>query len=224
MKGALVCFEGIDGSGKSTLAETLVLHLRSEKRDAVLVTRQSTPIDRAAAERLSLLRQMLWDYPTSCRIRHLGDRHLIALMSSWFHLFDRCVIQPELRAGRIVITDLWTNKYIARFRLKKSFQAEPYFEGLTNPDLILFLKVSPSLALARKGTPKLTETGMSDIEYPNQSDAFIRYQQKVALELESLHKSNWLVIEASEAPGEIVQHIMNSQKMKNHLNLKMSFS
>jgi dTMP kinase len=182
-KGFLVCFEGIDGSGKSTVALSVKRQLCEMGIPALLVDR-SIGVDcpAFARDRLVTIAQLLWHYSADVPVRKLGDRHLIHLLVSWFHLFDRWVLRPHLERPQVVLVDAWAYKYVARFALKHDFDAavvESWFEGLSRPDLILLLLITPAKAWLRKLAARSTEADVAEGELVEPGQRFLEYQERV---------------------------------------------
>jgi len=188
-RSGLVCILGIDGSGKTTLARNLVAALRAEGVEAVYRDRHSLSGNPAYDERLYVLASSLWNYDDPEVLRTAGDLHLWFLFLAWLTLFDRVVVEPDLAAGRVVVTDLWWHKYAARFMLKDAFPRSLLSETkqlVTSPDLLLMLHVEPGVAFARKRELKATERGQLDGFAANDPGAFTHYQaatQEKMLEL-----------------------------------------
>lgn len=208
-KGCLVCFEGIDGSGKTTIAHSVKQQLLTEGVPSILVSRNYLiGCPDFAESRLRVLGELLWDYPDNLPVRVLGDRHLIHLLVSWFQLFDTWVIQPLLDAPGVVLIDTWFYKYVARFTLKQDFSGatvQSWFDGLTIPDVVLWLSTQPDTALRRKGKPRQTEfeqvpgNNVSNIE-----ECFLTYQTGVQAALAEFAISNqWKKIDATPSIEEV---------------------
>jgi hypothetical protein len=134
-KGILVCFEGIDGSGKSETAASVHKELQSIGVPATRLDRNCTDgCPDFVVDRLSALKELLWNYPQSTSVRAYGDRHLIHLLISWFHCFDEWVIRPRIVVPQVVLLDTWIYKYVARFALKPAFNESALlssFDGLS---------------------------------------------------------------------------------------------
>ena len=93
LRGCLVCFEGIDGSGKSTVAQSVRDQLRMSGLPSVLIDRKYVDgCPELVRSRLLAISEMVWDYPDNVQVGFLGDRHLIHLLVSWFHLSNDCLL------------------------------------------------------------------------------------------------------------------------------------
>jgi thymidylate kinase len=150
---------------------------------------------------------MLWHYPRDCTIQRLGDRHLIHLLVSWFHLFDACVLRPHLEANEVVLVDRWFYKYVARFALKPAFHAtdvETWFDGISVPDVVFSLVLAPEIAWLRKPQERLTESDGRGSRDADRKRNFVDYQTNVQ-EILSVYalRHHWRRIESSRPLDEV---------------------
>jgi thymidylate kinase len=225
--GRLICFEGIDGAGKTTVSNALAQRLRMEGTAAQFVSRTTVAQDSLAAERLSVLGKFLWDYPVGTDVRSLGDSHLILLMASWFHLFDRFVVRPALSES-VVVTDFWFHKYLARFRAKQADPVDHLFHGLSKPDCVVFLAVTPDIAAKRKLSYSATE---ADIAAGGSKAAFIAFQTSVLEQLFALADASWRTVrsegdfnEVLEASLAAVRNVIGSRPLEQMVSRTSSLS
>ena len=201
-----ICFvsvQGIDGAGKTTVARRIVEDFNRSGVSVEYVHRLSVPDSNEASERLRLIGDLLWNYPSGLKVADLGDHHLVFLMASWYHLFDKFVITPALRSGRIIITDQWVDKYLARFRVKGLDWVGGIFDSLTVPDVTLLLDVPPEVAAARKFSYRATETNADDCSHSQ----FLDFQGKVRHQLTVACKSNWQVIDANRSLESVIESV-----------------
>jgi thymidylate kinase len=153
--------------------------------------------------------EMLWDYPEDEPVHQLGDHHLIHLLVSWFHLFDKWVLRPHLITPQVVLMDTWFYKYVARFMLKPDFFGTPvqsWFNGLTTPDIIFWLSTDPETAWHRKGKAKETELCARGRSIQDERSSFIEYQTRVQKGLDNIAKgkgNRWKRINASPPIHEV---------------------
>lgn len=102
-RGILISFEGIDGSGKSTQARMLFEHLAKRHRN-VLFLREPGGTQVSEAIRAILLDN---------RHKQMSPRaELLLFLAARAELVDK-VIAPALQAGRIVITDRFSDSTFA---------------------------------------------------------------------------------------------------------------
>lgn len=155
MQGLFISFEGIDGAGKSSHIDTLAQALRAAGRQVTL-TREpgGTPL----AEKLrALLLHEAMDALTETLLVFAARRD---------HL--RCVIEPALARGEVVLCDRFTDATFAYQGAGRGFDLSvlSYMERLAqtgvglqpdlmrNPDLTLWFDVPPEVAAARLATAR----------------------------------------------------------------------
>ena len=126
MKGYFISVEGGDGSGKSTQMQKIEAYL-TEMGQEVLLTREpgGTPM----AEKI---REMILD-PANRDLTGRAEMLLYAAARAQ-HVEEK--ILPALRAGKTVLSDRFTDSRIAT--------------GGVEPDLTIFLNITPAAGMARK--------------------------------------------------------------------------
>ncbi|MBS0391115.1 MAG: dTMP kinase [Proteobacteria bacterium] len=154
-QGLFITFEGIDGAGKSSHIDTLARALRAAGR-SVTLTREpgGTPL----AEKLrALLLHEDMDALTETLLVFAARRD---------HL--RCVIEPALARGEVVLCDRFTDATFAYQGAGRGFDLGvlTYMERLAqtglalepdlmrNPDLTLWFDVPPEVAAERLATAR----------------------------------------------------------------------
>ncbi|KQR62536.1 dTMP kinase [Acidovorax sp. Leaf160] len=174
--GLFITFEGIDGAGKSSHIDALAAALRGQGRQ-VVVTREpgGTPL----AEKLrTLLLNDAMDPLTEALLVFAGRRD---------HL--RCVIEPALARGDVVLCDRFTDATFAYQGAGRGFdirllsilermaQAASAPEGdfIRNPDLTLWFDLPPADAAARLAAARTPDRFESQPE-----DFFARVAQGYA--------------------------------------------
>jgi len=148
--GYFVSFEGIDGAGKSTHIESFakLLQDRYPSREVVM-TREpgGTPLGEQ-------LRKLLLDAPM-----HLETEALLMFAARHEHIAQ--VIEPALQAGKIVISDRFSDASFAYqgggrgLSLSKLNELELWVQGrhngtLLQPDLTILFDLPGSVAEARR--------------------------------------------------------------------------
>jgi len=148
--GYFVSFEGIDGAGKSTHIDAFgkLLQERYPNREVVM-TREpgGTPLGEQ-------LRKLLLDAPM-----HLETEALLMFAARREHIAQ--VIEPALQAGKIVISDRFTDASFAYqgggrgLNLEKLNELELWVQGRQNgillqPDLTILFDLPGSVAEARR--------------------------------------------------------------------------
>jgi len=143
MRGRFVTVEGIDGAGKSTHVQWIAQFLR--KRAPVRLTRE--PGGTVLGERL---RDLLLD---PAHTPHPETEALLMFAARREHLAR--VVLPALEAGEWVLCDRFTDATFAYqgwargVELGKLAVLEQWVQGDLQPDLTLYLDVSPELARSR---------------------------------------------------------------------------
>ena len=155
--GFFVSFEGIDGAGKSTHIESFakLLQDRYPSREVVM-TREpgGTPLGEQ-------LRKLLLDAPM-----HLETEALLMFAARREHIAQ--VIEPALQAGKIVISDRFTDASFAYqgggrgLSLSKLNELELWVQARENgtllqPDLTILFDLPGSVAEARRSKVRVPD-------------------------------------------------------------------
>ncbi len=200
----LIAFEGIDGAGKTTLSSAVAAHLRSAGTDVELFHKKTMPdgADPYVREHLAGLAHLLWAGADRQPIHLLGDEHWVRLMASYFAAVHETVVKPASAAGKVVVTDNWYYKFFSRMSINTGYPMESFtrvFDGVGEPDLVVYLDVSPATAAARKQEFTIGEQGGHVRSAEGASSGFVDYQTDVASFYEQLARERgwrWLT------PGE----------------------
>ena len=153
--GRFITFEGIDGAGKSSHIDALAEALR-QRGHTVLLTREPGGTPLAEAIRTLFLQQEM-DALTEALLVFAGRRD---------HL--RCVIQPALARGEVVLCDRFTDATFAYqgggrgFDLAVLAQLEAWVQqqgegGLLQPDLTLWFDIPAATAAARRAAARAAD-------------------------------------------------------------------
>lgn len=204
-RGREITVTGIDGAGKSTLAAHLHQALNDAGHPTILVGKHHTdvPTDKELSTYVDRLNQLV--YRRDARVAQAcGDHYWLLALAAWYTLQDTLVIQPALAAGTHVILDNAHHKILARYAINPNVSTsltEQVFAHLTEPDLVVFLRIGARDALARKGTFTSLETGHS-----GRGDAdFIRYQDTVLAQLgEQARRGGWLCLNVTDMDPDAV--------------------
>lgn len=192
--GRFICFEGGDGAGKSTQVELLTAEFERRGRD-VLVTRQpgGTPLGEQIRELV-------------LHGKHVSPRAEALLFAADKAHHVEELIRPALAAGRIVITDRYTDSSIAYQGAGRDLGADEICElqhwavaGLL-PDLTIVLDVTPEMGRARRGE-------VHD-RLESEADGFHTVVRRGFLELAARDPDRYLVIDAGLPPDEIHARVM----------------
>ncbi|WP_055483434.1 dTMP kinase [Sphaerimonospora mesophila] len=197
-RGWQITVTGIDGAGKSTLAARLHYALVDAGHPAILVGKHTTavPMDPDLSAYLDRLNELI--YRRDARIaQSCGDHYWLLALAAWYSLQDKVMIQPALAAGTHVILDNAHHKILARYAVNPAVStrlAEQVFAHLTEPDLVIFLRIGAREALQRKGEFTSLETGHSGCS----DEDFIRYQDAVLAQLrEQEQRGDWVSLDVT---------------------------
>ena len=141
--GVLITFCGLDGCGKTTLIHHLVSYLQKRGIEPVL-TKQPTPYVRQS----SIFRTYM-DEPNhdAYSFRSLS---LLAASDRIQHVHS--VIEPALKAGKVVISDRYFYSCLANLRASGYVKDQWIYEiaeSMLKPDLPLFIDVPVEVAVSR---------------------------------------------------------------------------
>ncbi|MGW4411371.1 dTMP kinase [Nonomuraea sp. NPDC004702] len=182
--GKLITVTGIDGAGKSTLAAALHAALKDANKNAILVGKHTTEVPMSAelSAYVDSVNTVVYRRDPTVGAA-CGNHYWLCALAAWYALQDRLIIRPALRAGVHVILDNAHHKILARYAVCPDVPtdlARQLFAHLTQPDLILFLRISADEALRRRnGDFTALEAGRTG----STSEAFISYQTCVTEEL-----------------------------------------
>jgi len=142
-KGKFLAFEGLDGSGQTTQTNLLSGYLRQIGFE-VIITKEPTWDNEAGK----------WVNETLQQNKNLNSDELKLLQEKFaedrdWHQKNR--VEPALKEGKIVITDRSQFSSFA-FGAASGVDIEYLFslnDKFINPDMVILLKVNPSVCIAR---------------------------------------------------------------------------
>ncbi|MGQ9477363.1 MAG: dTMP kinase [Candidatus Bipolaricaulia bacterium] len=144
--GLLIAIEGLDGSGKTTQARLLVEHLRNRGKEVLLVGEPGTTPAGLA------IREILLDHG-----REIAPLTELLLYEASRAQLVKEVIEPALKAGKIVVADRFALSSLAYqgygrgLPLRLVQKLNEVATGGLEPDLTILLDISPEEGLRRKG-------------------------------------------------------------------------
>lgn len=141
--GMLITFCGLDGCGKTTLINHLVVYLQNQGIDPVL-TKQPTPFVRQSA-----IFRTYMDEPNHDAYSY---RSLSLLAASDRIQHVHSVIEPALKAGKVVISDRYFYSCLANLRARGYIEDQWIYEiaeAMLKPDLALFIDAPVEVAVSR---------------------------------------------------------------------------
>ena len=148
--GKFITFEGAEGSGKSTQAALLVEYLRSKKLPIMLLR------EPGGVKISENIRQLLLDVKNT----GMGDECETLLYMAARAQMVKEVLEPQLRASRIVLCDRFLDSTIAYQGYgngidTKTIELLGHFatRGIV-PDLTILFDIAPEKGLSRAGKDK----------------------------------------------------------------------
>jgi thymidylate kinase len=197
--GREITVTGIDGAGKTTLATRLHQALVDAGHKAILVGKHTTdvPMDAELSAYLERLNELV--YRRDARVAQAcGEHYWLMALAAWYTLQEKLVIQPALAASTHVVLDNAHHKIIARYAVSPNVStrlAEQVFAHLTEPDLVIFLRLGAREALRRKGEFTSLEAGHLGAG----DEDFIRYQDTVLAQLdEHAQHGGWVSVDVTD--------------------------
>lgn len=140
--GFLITFCGLDGCGKTTMMKRLITEL--EKEHAIFVTKQPTN----AVRNSEIFRTYM-----DCPDHDAFDYHSLSLLAASDRLQHvNKIIEPEMKSGKIVLSDRYFYSCLANLRARGFEQDEWIYEiaeSVIKPDIAFFFDVPVEEAVAR---------------------------------------------------------------------------
>lgn len=188
-KGLLIVVEGVDGSGKSTQLELLQNWLNSNGFATMKTEWTSSETVRPLIK--SIKKKEIIISPEAFSLMYVAD---VA------ERYEKLIV-PALASGKIVLADRWT--YTAYARDVSRGLDQKWVRKIYNfapvPDLALYFRVSPEVAISRKiSMPKFYEAGMDLRVHRNIKKSFEIFQKRVIGEYEKLAKSGEVIAISGE--------------------------
>lgn len=159
MKGYFISVEGGDGSGKSTQIRKIEAYLQEKGLDYIL-TREpgGTPV----AEKI---RELILD-PANKALTGRTEMLLYAASRAQ-HVEEK--ILPALEAGKVVLSDRFTDSSIAYQAYGRGLgdmvaEVNRIATGGKEPDLTIFLNITPAAGMARKNNQDGHELDRLELE------------------------------------------------------------
>ncbi len=191
-----ITFEGGEGSGKTVQSRALYRRL-SKLAVPALLTHE--PGGTSLGEKIA--RWLKWSQDTG--ISPLVE--LLMFNASRARLVE-VVIQPNLKNGKVVICDRYTDSTIAYQSYGRGLELE-LVKAINNaatwglkPDLTILLDIPAEEGLARKGSKRHDRFEQEDI-------AFHQRVREGYLKIAADEPKRWLVVDASQSKEKIAQII-----------------
>jgi len=202
--GFFISFEGIDGAGKSTHLEAFANHIRQRyPNQEVVLTRE--PGGTSLGEKL---RQLLLQEPM-----HIETEALLMFAARREHLAQ--VIEPALQAGKIVISDRFTDASFAYqgggrgLSLDTLNTLETLVQGrgagLVQPDLTLLFDLPGEIAQDRRSKARTPD------KFERLDLHFFENVRNEYLRRAKADPSRFMVIDARQSPELIWKRLSEIQ-------------
>lgn len=195
-QGFLLTFCGLDGCGKTTMMERLITDLKKEHK--IFVTKQPTD-----AVRNSNIFRTYMDSPNHDAYDY-RSLSLLAASDRLQHVSK--VIEPEMKTGKIVLSDRYFYSCLSNLRAR-GYKNDKWIyeiaEDIIKPDLAFFFDVPVEEAIARVR------------RRPEEKDRYIdiELQHKLRKEyIEICKANNGILISTLKAKDECSEIIKNAVK------------
>lgn len=157
-KGLLITFCGLDGCGKTTMIKRLVADLEAQDMK-VFLTKQPTDFVR----RSDIFRTYM-----DCPDHNAFDYRSLSLLAASDRVqHSNRVIEPEMTAGNIVISDRYFYSCLANLRAR-GFERDSWIyeiaQSIVRPDIAFFLDVPVELAVKRVRSREAEKDRYIDME------------------------------------------------------------
>jgi dTMP kinase len=209
-----LAFEGIDGAGKTTVSHTLARLLEEKGLPVSLLVKKSIPNGPHpyVKEHFAKLIDLIWESTEFKPVSLLGNPHWLRLMAAYHAAVAEVLIKPALTARKLVIADGWYYKFMARMMIDKDFDQadfERVFNGIIQPDHVVYLEIDPERAMSRKNYFLSNELGYHQQSTPENEAAFVPYQAKVQRNYDQISKGrNWIRLDSgTRSPEELAEQV-----------------
>jgi len=178
--GWLFAFEGLDGAGKTTQRKLLTAWFEGLGEEVVVTKWNSSPLFKPLIKARKALRALS---PREFAVLHAAD---------FRHRFE-AVIEPSLRAGKIVLADRYIFTGIARDvarGLDREWSRNLYRPARL-PDIVFYFTVSPEICASRIAATremKFYEAGQDVTFIDDPIESYVCFAGRVSREYENLSR------------------------------------
>lgn len=203
MKGIFITFEGIEGSGKSTQIVLLANYLMAHKR-SVTLTRE--PGGTAIGDQV---RKILLD-PANSALVPRAELLLYAAGRAQ-HLEE--LIRPELKAGKVVLCDRFSDATLAYQGYGRGLDLETIraldriVTGGMRPDLTILLDIDAAAGLSRARGRNSSRGLEGEARFENEELAFHERVRQGYRDLARREPDRFRLVDASAKPDEVQNRI-----------------
>jgi dTMP kinase len=209
--GRFVTFEGIEGVGKTTQV-TLLSSALSARDIAHVVTREPGGTPLAESIRQVVLTAREETLPPTAEL-------LLMFAARAVHLANH--IEPNLRAGRWVICDRFTDATYAYQGGGRQLRAEPIHDledmvqGTRRPDLTILLDAPVAAALARAAA---RNAGSAADRFERERSEFFERVRKVYLARAAVEPERIALVDATQTVDEVSARILAHLKARSWIS------
>lgn len=202
--------EGIDGAGKTALAADL----QGDDRLTVVLKDDLDPAGSFADQRLARMHALTWSYDPTEEVWAYPKRYWAHTLAAWFWMFYDHRLAGPIAAGRVVVTDGWFFKHLARFMVDADGDfaalAAGLFAELPQPDAVVLVDTPVADAQHRLGEAvKPSEAGaFSNPAAPTDRSGFADYQSAVAKMLFALLDGHAAVVVRPADPAGLADQLV----------------
>jgi len=188
----LIAFEGLDGAGKTTQRKLLKAWLEGIGQEVVVTKWNSSPLFKPLIKARKATRALS---PKEFAVLHAAD---------FRHRYDT-VIEPSLRAGKIVLADRYIFTGMARDvarDLDRDWSRNLY-RPARRPDVVFYFTISPEICAKRIAASrqlKFYEAGQDVTNVSDPVESYLRFAPKVLQEYENLSREFGFVPVDAERP------------------------
>ncbi len=215
MPGKFIVFEGIDGAGTETQSKLLTERLKTAGMGVVRIQYPDYGPDKENPTKP--IGRLLHEY---LHEKYDFDEKLQFLLYSADMIKDIPLITDALTADKIIIADRYFTTTLAYqglrgFSLKSALQYAKMF-GLPQPDIIIYLDISPETSLKRKYGEKAGHLDRNERDEVLFTNLIKFYKEKL---ISASVFGKWIVIDGEASIEEVTKQIV--AVLRSELGLKL---
>lgn len=194
--GHLIVFVGVDGAGKTTLSHRIGVDL-AEHGVKSLSHRVISQREPYAERSMRGVADLLWPRDNTTFDHLLPAEFYVFLKATWYALFSKYVLEPELEQSKAVVVDGWHYKFSAKMMLDgfSEQHLESIFSHVVTPDLVVMLDADIEGIWERRTEFRSHELGLHEGYAKLGRQSFTDYQNKVRAKLlDMAGRHSWEVL------------------------------